>query len=422
MAITPTNDTLYIKEITLPTGSVYKIVDYEARETIDTMTTTISSISSNVNSISTNVNSVSSTVNSLSGTVNSISGNVNSVSSNLNSLSGTVNNMATTISSISSTVNSMSKYTQFLGVTDTELTDGTTSAVVHIGSANVTATVGSIVIKGSEEFIFTGTGSNQGWKKFGDLSALGDNLGDLAYKDSATGSHTHITAVNIGTATVTSNGKFTPAGTINTGTSSLTSKGNYTPSGSVSFSNNSTTNLKISSTTTAPATANRGNYWNYTPEGTISITSSSTGSTSANVFTSITGRNVVASISTAAPASSAPTGGINYTSITDHNLKLGYLVPSTQNAISASSKADVIKTIGSITGTFTGQDIWAQQFTVTIPSEATFTGTAATISVTGTVISSITFSGTQGDISVTSTSAFVHSVTTTTGSVSITVS
>ena len=327
MAITPANDTLYIKEITLPTGTTYEIVDYTGRTTIDAMTTTISSISSNVNSVSTNLNSLSGTVNSISSNVSSVSTRVNSVSTNLNSLSGTVSSISSNVSSISSTVNSMSKYTQFLGVTTTNLVDGTTSAVVAIGGSNVTATTGCIVVNGSKEFIYTG--STNGWKMFGDLSALETELGDLAYKDSATGSHTHITAVNVGTSTVTSSGKFTPAGTINTGTSSLTSKGSYTPSGSVSFSNNSTTNLKISSTTTAPATANRGNYWNYTPEGTISITSSSTGSTSANVFTSITGRNVVASISTAAPTTSAPSGGINYTSITDHNLKLGYLVPST---------------------------------------------------------------------------------------------
>ena len=73
-------------------------------------------------------------------------------------------------------------YSDYLGVTTTELSDGDDTNPITIGGKSVTAVKGNIVNYGSKEFIFSGSI----WQEFGDLSALGA----LAYKDSASGSYT----------------------------------------------------------------------------------------------------------------------------------------------------------------------------------------------------------------------------------------
>lgn len=70
----------------------------------------------------------------------------------------------------------------FLGKTTTPLTDGATTNPVVVNGESVTATNGNIVAYGNAEFIWDGTK----WVEFGDLS----NLGELATKDTATGSYT----------------------------------------------------------------------------------------------------------------------------------------------------------------------------------------------------------------------------------------
>lgn len=73
-------------------------------------------------------------------------------------------------------------YTDYLGVTTTELTDGATTNPITINGEPVTAKKGNIVNYGSAEFIFNGTA----WQLFGDLSGLGS----LAFKNSASGAFT----------------------------------------------------------------------------------------------------------------------------------------------------------------------------------------------------------------------------------------
>ena len=68
-------------------------------------------------------------------------------------------------------------YSDYLGVTTTALTDGSTTNPVTIAGESVTAVKGNIVNYGSKEFIWSGSL----WQEFGDLSALGD----LAYEDTA---------------------------------------------------------------------------------------------------------------------------------------------------------------------------------------------------------------------------------------------
>ena len=99
-----------------------------------------------------------------------------------------------------SRIEALESYSDFLGVTTTQLVDGvTTSPVITINGDSVTAEKGNIAIYGSAEFIYDGTV----WQEFGDLSALQNLLGDLAYEDTAEGS-------------------FTPAGTVSRPTVSVT--------------------------------------------------------------------------------------------------------------------------------------------------------------------------------------------------------
>lgn len=71
---------------------------------------------------------------------------------------------------------------KYLGITTTALTDGATTNPITINNTSVTATTGNVTIYENQEFVFDGTK----WDEFGDLSTLGD----LAYKDTATGTFT----------------------------------------------------------------------------------------------------------------------------------------------------------------------------------------------------------------------------------------
>ena len=97
-------------------------------------------------------------------------------------------------------ISALESYSDFLGVTTTQLVDGvTTSPVITINGDSVTAEKGNIAIYGSAEFIYDGTV----WQEFGDLSALQNLLGDLAYEDTAEGSFTPAGTVSRPSITVT---------------------------------------------------------------------------------------------------------------------------------------------------------------------------------------------------------------------------
>lgn len=98
-------------------------------------------------------------------------------------------------------IEGLSGFTKYLGVTTTELTDGSATNPITINGASVTATNGNIVLYGNSEFIFDGSN----WNQFGDLSALGS----LAYKNSASGSYTPSGSVAAPTITVASAGSTT---------------------------------------------------------------------------------------------------------------------------------------------------------------------------------------------------------------------
>ena len=85
--------------------------------------------------------------------------------------------------------------TGWLGVTTTPLTDGASTNPILINGVSTTAKAGNLTSYQSKEFIFNGTI----WQELGDMSMLGD----LAYKDSATGSYTPAGSVSAPTITVT---------------------------------------------------------------------------------------------------------------------------------------------------------------------------------------------------------------------------
>lgn len=125
-------------------------------------------------------------------------------------------------------------FTEYIGVTTSPITEGSTINPILIDGEEVTVVAGDVVTLSSSdpdmdgtEWIFSKTGK---WQNFGKLSGLGA----LAFKDSASGSYTPAGTVSQPTFTGTS---FTPAGTVSQPTfsgSELTSSGSYTPAGTVS--------------------------------------------------------------------------------------------------------------------------------------------------------------------------------------------
>lgn len=116
-----------------------------------------------------------------------------------------------------------------------------------IGTLEASAEINSIYLVRSknasgkdiyDEYIVLKSGEVYVWEKLGDTDISIDDLGDLAYKDSVTGSVEFVDSV---TATFTGGvsnveGKLTPAGNISAEFigNSLSSTGSYTPEGSVS--------------------------------------------------------------------------------------------------------------------------------------------------------------------------------------------
>lgn len=281
-------------------------------------------------------------------------------------------------------IDNMASYSSFLGVISSsaaaaKIEDGSTTASVLVGSTTMTATTGSIVIyhpsnstSSAQEFIWDGGK----WNFFGDIGAK--DLGNLAYKSSASSSTKFLTGVSVA----------------NTQTASISVSGTYAKTTSVTLTKSQVT-VSLSTTSTAPS--NTSNYWVYNPSDNLSITASSPGSTSGLFLTGVTGRSVVNSLTYAAPAQTAPTGGTNYTAVDNHNLKLQYIVGNTANAISASTSANALKTVTAPTINKSGTTRYVAPVSVTVTTAVGF----------GTTDTSITSSGNQKIASITSTSATV---------------
>lgn len=272
-----------------------------------------------------------------------------------------VNNHST--QSLADVVENLYTYSDFLGVTTSAVTDGSTNAQVVINNSTVTAQKGNIVLKDSKEFIWNGSS----WSEFGDLSAITSQLGDLAYKDNASTTYKPAGTVsqpsfNGTAATITAKG--TPAGTVSkptfTGTAAtISAKG--TPSGTVSKPTFSGTAATISAKGTPSGTVSQPTFSG--TEATINVTGTAVGTVSKPSFT-----GTAATIS----AKGTPAGTVSKPTF--------------------SGTAATISAKGTPAGTV---------------SKPTFSGTAATISVVGTPTGSVS----KPNVTVTNSTKTIQYVT-----------
>ena len=201
------------------------------------------------------------------------------------------------------------------GKTTTALEDGATTNPIQIEGSSYTAVNQDCVIYGNKEFIFDGTT----WYELGDTSGLGD----LAYKDSASGS-------------------FTPAGTIALTTSTETP----TISGAAGTAGDNT--FQASGSVSAP---------------TISVDTAGTTGTFATT------------VDTAAPGATAPSNAITYYSVQNEVLSLYQIGYSTDSAKTGDASYEATAP------TFTGDYVKLTSGSVSVPTAATFTGTTDTVTV-----------------------------------------
>lgn len=235
----------------------------------------------------------------------------------------------------------------YIGRSDTEITDGSTTNPITIGSNSVLAEAGDVVIYGSSEFVWSDSESK--WREFGSTGSLKA----LAFKDTATGS-------------------YTPSGSVSqptfTGTKATISA-NYTPSGTVVISKG---------TGTA----------NYTPEGTVSAPTVSVQMNTSNIkpFGSA-GSLPSCTLPELSASVSGETLTLNWTagSFSAGTLpSAGTVIAVATSVKSATASAPTFTGTGAeLTGTFTGtQGTVSTQYTPTgTVSKPTFTGGNGTITV-----------------------------------------
>lgn len=279
----------------------------------------------------------------------------------------------------------LQNYTDYLGVTTTTISDGSTTNPITINNTSVTAKKGNIVNYGSKEFIWNGSA----WQEFGDLSGLGS----LAFKNSASGTYTPSGSVSApsftgSSSTVTistqdnSSGNYQPKGSVSQPIFSgdaMTSTGNFTPEGSVSLS---TTNKTATVSPAASGTAT------YTPEGTCSGTAVTLNTTTVNSITDVG----------SLPSCTLPSYTVanEVLTITAGNFDAGALPTKGTNTTVATS----VKTVTDPTFTGTGKRLVTGD--IAVPSSATFTGSEGGVSVSGTpsgTVSKPSFTGTKTQIS-----------------------
>ena len=301
--------------------------------------------------------------------------------------------------------------THFLGASSTAITDGGTQKPT-INNVEVTPNAGDIVVYNNGEFIWSGTT----WIELGDLSGLGD----LAYKDSASGSITPTGTVSKPTFTGSSSnvtitaadntsGNYQPKGTVSKPTFSgtaatISSSATYTPAGSVSLT-------KTNKTTTVSA-ASSGTT-TYTPGGTVgtpTISVKTAGSTT--TIKNPTSKTVVTDMSVAEPSATAASGALAYYSVSGETLTLKQIVETTGASISTS---DVTVKNGdaayqSSQPSWTGTAVRLVTGNISTADSASFSGTEATISSSASYtpaggVSQPTFTGTKAQLSGTTTAA-----------------
>lgn len=291
---------------------------------------------------------------------------------------------------------------KLIGTTTTPLTDGATTNPITINNKSVTAVAGNLVRYNQGEYLFDGTS----WAFMGDLSSLGD----LAYKDSASGSFTPAGSISeitfTGDSHTSFSGDYTPSGRVdvtvdgqtkNLSVEESTGTATYTPRGTISLQNSNRT-VAVSKAESGTAT--------YTPEGsvaapTISVKTAGATTTVKNP-TSVT---VTKTVTVAAPGSTAPSNNLTYYNVTGETLSLYQIGYTTGASISTSNVT--VKTgdaaYQASAPAFTGTGARLVTGNISVPSEATFTGTGVRLITEG--VSNIsgvsaTFTGTAANISV----------------------
>jgi hypothetical protein len=340
-------------------------------------------------------------------------------------------------------IEALENYSAYLGVTTTPLTDGSTTNPIQIGGQSVTAKHGEIANYGSGEFIWNGNLSPAQWQEFGDLSALGD----LAFKDTASGSFTPAGSVSQPTFTGDSNtcsvtvannssGNYTPAGTVsqptftgNSNTCSVSvaasSSGNYTPGGTVSQPTFSGTKVKIGATVKPTGTVSQPTFsgdsltstGTYTPAGSVTlnrtnktatVAPASSGTATYTPAGTCSGTAVTLGTKTIqqVKTTGSPTQ-VTLPTVTVTNKVLTFTAGSV-TACTAMTKEGVTVGSGSVSSvtqpTFTGTGVRLVTGNISVANTATFSGTEATLSVSGTpsgTVSQPTFTGNTNTCTVT---------------------
>lgn len=298
--------------------------------------------------------------------------------------------------------------TSFLGITTTPLTDGASTSPIMIGGESVNAVNGGIAIYNNKEFIYASSDSK--WHEIGDTT----DLGDLAYKDTATGNFTPVGTVSQPTftgssssvtitATDNTSGNYQPKGTVSQPTftgSETTSTGSFTPAGSVTVTTNATTNKTATVSAASSGTAT------YTPAGSVSAPTISVGTAGATTtVNSITAVGTLPALTT---------------TVANETLTIGWSAGTlpTKGDDTTVKTGDASYTATAPTFTGTGARLVTGNIAVPNTYTATFTGTAGEVSVSGTPSGSVsqpTFTGTKAQLSGSTTAAGTVSQPTFTG-------
>lgn len=330
--------------------------------------------------------------------------------------SGSVYNLkdAQARSDIASIQTAVSGGVSFLGITTTEITDGSTVTTVVVNSESLSAINGGMVIYGDDEFVYSSYDSK--WHRFGPAGTFRA----LAFKDSASGTYTPAGSVSQPTFSgeeLTSTGTASPTGSVTVGLSSS----NSTSAGAVayvsaigtkSFSGTQAT-IKPKVTAAGDVTISTGSGTaNYTPAGNVSAPTISVAT--AGATTTVNSITDVGSL----PNFSATVSNENLTLTFD----AGALPTKGSNTTVKTGDASYSATAPTFTGTgteliasFTGTEVegtatYTPQGSVSVDSttsyltgSGSFSGDSMNISVTGTpsgTVSQPNFSGTQATITV----------------------
>lgn len=311
----------------------------------------------------------------------------------------------------------------FGGVSSTLLTDGGTQKPTIDGSP-VDPTLGQLYFYGTSEFIW---GNDNKWQELGDLTSLGD----LAYKDEASGSYTPEGTVSqptftgsSSTVTITSasnsNGNYQPAGSISGGAftgSSTTFTGSFTPQGDVTTTTATTENKTATVSKASSGTAT------YTPEGSVAAPTISVATAGATTtIKNPTAVTVAKTVAVAAPGATAPANSLTYYSVANETLSLYQIGYTTGDSITTENKTvktgDASYSASAPTFTGTGARLVTGNIAVPKTYTSTFTGTSGSVSTSGTPNGSngaLTFTGTKVQLSGTTTAAGTVSQPTFTG-------